>query len=171
MSLMMEAAVAFERICNDIENMSEPNLVAEVWNTLKEEVDSKREELSIRVDRRILYIDSLKAKIAQAEKNVHMWQQRNQRLITILDSVKSFTLAEVNSTKEELKGRNGRFKAVKNSVGSLIVDEDSEDLKAHYQRSKTVITLDKAAIREDLVSGKKIKGAEIIFGEHLRILL
>lgn len=162
MITMTDAAGALERLCDEMENISD---ITEQVQALFAEKSLK---LSEAVDRRIRYIEYLKSQIAHADMVAMNWDIRKKKMELVLDKLKEDTIQVVKSSTVPMIGEIGRLKVVKNSVPTVVVDENDEDLKLFYTREKLTRILDKTAIRQDLLSGIQIRGAKLEYGEHLR---
>lgn len=159
---MTDAAISLESLCDVIE------VTDDITPALINLFEEKKLSLTESVDRRIRFMEYLKSQINHSNEMARMWDHRKGKLEKTLEKIKEMTLAQVKGSTVPMIGNLGKLKAVKNSVPTLIIDETDTDLVLFYTKEKVVKSLDRAAIKEDLLKGINVKSARLEFGEHLR---
>lgn len=165
---MSDAARDLEVICEAVTEVDDITpLIAELF-------ESRKLDLAQSVDQRIRWLEYLDSQITHCDKIAKMWADRKSSVQKVLDRIKLKTMEEIKSFSDEkgstvpMVGSLGGFKIVKNSKPTLIVDENDEDIKGFYTVEKVETVIDKAALRQDLMNGIKMKAARLHHGEHLR---
>lgn len=159
---MKDAALELELLCDEIEN------IEDLTPSIQQLFQDKELILSETVDKRIRFMEYAKAQTAQAKLISDKWKQRERALDKLLQKLKEDTLVMVKSSTVPLAGTLGKLRAVRNSIPTLIVNEDHPMIKEFYSRIKTEVTIDKVKLKLDLEEGALVEGAILQYGEHLR---
>ncbi len=158
-----EAATNLEAMCLEIDTAEE--LTAAIQALFKESV----QDLEKSVDRRISYIKYAESQIASAKESANQWVRRQRHFESMLEKIKQNTVEVIKANPGvPYNGSLGALKVQKNPAPSLIIEEgDLEKFPSQYLR--TIQTLNRDAVKIDLMSGIEVDGAKLQWGEHLRI--
>lgn len=160
----LEAATKLESLCAEIDDAEE------LTEQLKEEFDRDVENLAETVDKRISFIKYAESQIKLATEMQDQWIIRKKKFQTALESVKNSTMDMMKSAPNlPYKGNLGNFRIQKNSVPTLICNEEWFLNNDQCLRA----SVDLGAVRDRIKRGDDkewpIEVARLEYGEHLRI--
>lgn len=158
-----EAANYLENLCLEIDNAEEIDAAMQML------FQDSAQELAHQVDRRISFIKYAESQVDAAKKMRDEWQERADKFDAMIDRIKSNTVSTIKANPGvPYKGKLGALRVQKNSVPSLVID-DEESLLSIQRYQRRPIYLDKGAVKRDLEQDLIVHGARLEYGEHLRI--
>lgn len=158
-----EAAHSLETICQEIDSADDIDAAMQLI------FQDSAQELSEQVDRRISYIKYAESQALTAREMRDEWETRMHKFDAIIGRLKLNTVKIIKENPGlPYKGRLGAFRVQKNSVPTLLID-DEEALLSIERYQRRPIFLDKSAVKRDLEQGIVIHEARLEYGEHLRI--
>jgi hypothetical protein len=159
-----DAALDLSKLCDLIDN--ENDLDAELIAQFETALD----DVTKAVDRRKYFLNEIDSKIALAEayrdnaiKAIKAFEKLRERVV---ETTKQVILANPNIPFKDSLGKP--LKVIKNPVPSLLIKDNEGWQCSNYARYVEKLELDKARLKEDLIKGKDVDFASLVYGTQLR---
>lgn len=144
---------------NELENISEENLL---------ELDNIKEDFSNKAINVAAYIKNMEAEESAIKEAIFEMKEREKRISGKIESLKKYlTLNLSNCDITEIKSIQFDIK-IKKCPPSVNIINDSFILD-EYKSTKEIVSIDKNKIKNDILNGVIVDGAEIVYNTRLEI--